>query len=374
MAEPKTPVAKEDEQSDDDEPLHGMSRKLRDFLAAKIESGGKAKRRAAIFTHKVPDPDAIGAQVGMRYLLSTYYGMECDCFVDGEISHPQNKATVQLLDPHLIPVDDYKEGKYLLKVLVDAIPSNAGIGRNEVKFDVVVDHHKDLPATNFDGLCLHKHSGSACGLVYDLMQGHGIHNLDVENEEHQKIATAIMVGVITDTNHCTSVDTTKLDFEAQQAMFLCCDHTALRKIVFFKRSMNWIKLLGTAIHEVQIHDGVAVVGLGVLDGEQKDVIADVASSMMTWYGVSVAVVFALFDGERIQGSVRTLDDTVEVHAKCMMLGGPAGIGGGKSCSGGYTKPLGSFYLKADENDELKDRFWDITKQREIDEIFKVMNK
>ena len=355
------------------EPVLSEGQKLKEFLASRLESR-KAHRRAAIFTHKIPDPDAIGAQIAMRHLLSTYYGIECDCFVDGEISHPQNKAAVQLLDPHLIPVKNYKESKYALRVLVDTIPSNAGTGEHEVGFDVVVDHHKELPDQSFEGLCIHRHSGSACGLVYDLLRDHEVDALDIDNEQHQKIATAILVGVITDTNHCTSVDTTKTDFNAQQAMFGYCDHVALRKIVFFKRSLNWIKLLGTAINEVEIRDGVAVVGLGVLDSEQKDVIADVASAMMTWYGVNTAVVFALFDGERIQGSVRTIDDTVEVHSKCIALGGSTGIGGGKSCSGGYMKPLGSFSLRSDESDELKERFWDITKHREVDEIFKVMNK
>jgi len=348
------------------------SDKFQQFMAEKLKAAGRKKRRAAIFTHKIPDPDAIGAQIALAHLLGRHYGVESDLFEDGEVSHPQNKIAVQLLDPHLIPTSEYKPTQYILRILVDAIPSNAGIGDHTVDFDIVVDHHKDLP-TNFDGLCIHHHSGSTCGIIYDLLKGHGI-KFDADSEEDAKVATAIMAGVITDTNHCMSADTTTFDFAAQQGMFRYWDADALRKIIHFKRSMSWIKLRGKAINEVEIREAVAVVGLGELDSEQKDVIADIASDMMTWSGVHTAIVFALFDGKRIQGSMRTIEDTVQVQSLCASLAGDSGEGGGKSYAGGYTKSLGSFALRTDEKPEIKAKFWEITKEREIEEIFKLMNK
>ncbi len=353
-------------------PLNDSDR-FQQFMSEKLKEAGRKKRRAAIFTHKIPDPDAIGSQIAMKHLLAKHYGVESDLFEDGEVSHPQNKIAVQLLDPDLIPTSEYKGSQYILRILVDTIPSHAGLGGHEVDFDIVIDHHKDLPANNFDGLCIHHHSGSTCGIIYDLLKSHGV-QFDADNEEDAKVATAIMVGVITDTNHCMSADTTTFDFAAQQDMFCCRDADALRKIIHFKRSMSWIKLRGKAINEVQIREGVAVVGLGELDGEQKDVIADIAADMMTWSGVHTAIVFALFDGARIQGSMRTIEDTVQVQSLCASLAGDAGEGGGKSYAGGYIKPLGSFALRTDERSEIKSKFWEITKEREIEEIFMLMNK
>lgn len=347
--------------------------KIKSFLAEKLKGVPKKKMRAAIFSHATPDPDAIGSQIGMKHLLFNAYGLDCDLFFDGKISHPQNKAAVQLLDPHLNELCNYKDENYCLKVLVDTVPDNAGIGSLDVSFDIVVDHHKDLPGINFNGLCIHHHTGSASSIVYNLIKGHDI-VFDVINEEHSKIASAILVGVLTDTRHCTSPDTTRWDFEAQQDLFKFRDDDAIRKIVYFNWPMSWIKLKGAAIQNAVIEEGVAVVGLGSLSSEQKDVIAEIATDMLTWGNVQTAIVFALFDGDRIQGSVRTNDDTIEIHAVCQKLGGAHGKGGGKSCAGGYTKYLGSFELDPEEDDKLKSKLWEVLNEREIAKVFKVMKK
>lgn len=333
----------------------------------------KGEKKVALFSHAAPDPDAIGAMLGMQYLLHHVYGLEADCFYDGEVSHPQNKAAVQLLDSHLLKVDTYNKNDYCLNVLVDTIPSNAGVGQQDIAFDVVIDHHKDLPNGKFDGLLIHHHTGSVCGIVYDMLKQFGICFND-EDEEHVKLATALLVGVITDTDYCLSQDTTQRDFKAQQELFSCRDVDALRKIVRFNRPMSWIKLKGAAINEVELDDGIAVVGLGVLTDEQRDVIADIASDMLTWGNVQTAIVFALFGGERIEASVRTNDPTIEIHALCAKLGGKHGQGGGKSCKGGYKKYLGCMQLDIDEEDDLKDQMWQVIKRREMNKIFKLIKK
>ena len=349
------------------------SEKLRSFLQEKLKGVPKKKLRAAIFTHSTPDPDAIGSQIGMKYLLSASYGIESDLFFDGKISHPQNRAAVQLLDPHLNEISTYKEDNYCLRVLVDTIPDNAGVGPFNVPFDVIIDHHKDLPGLGFNGVCIHHHTGSASSIVFNLLKGHEV-EFDISNEEHSKIASAILVGVLTDTRHCTSVDTTKLDFEAQQYLFKYRDPDAISKIVYFNWPMSWVKYKGVAINNAIIDQGIAVVGLGSLSSEHKDVIAEIATDMLTWGNVQIAVVFALFDGNRIQGSVRTNDDTTEIHDVCQKLGGTHGKGGGKSCAGGYIKNLGPFELEHEEDDKLKAKWWEVMNEREIAKIFKVLKK
>lgn len=346
--------------------------RLKSFFAeslAKLDG----KKKVALFSHSTPDPDAVGSMRGMQYLLGYMYGLESDCFYDGEISHPQNKATVQLLDTHLVKVEQYEPDQYVLNILVDTIPINAGVGKHEIKFDIVIDHHKELPNGNFNGLLIHHHTGSCCGIIYDLLREAKVPFND-EDEETIKIASSLMIGVITDTDHCMSQDTTFRDFRAQQELFELRDADAVRKIVRFNRPMSWVKLKGVAINEAVIDQGVAVVGLGLLEYEQRDVIADIASDMLTWSNVQTSVVFALFGGERIEGSVRTNDDTIEIHALCGKIAGKHGQGGGKSCKGGYKKSLGCMQLDIDEDDALKDKMWGVVKDREIKKIFKLIKK
>lgn len=350
------------------------AQKLHACIEPRIQSIPEgSKRRAAIFTHATPDPDALGSQVACALLLSSKYGVEVDCFVDGNISHPQNRVVVQLLDPHLINVKRYKEEDYFLKILVDTVPEHAGVGPHEVKFDVVIDHHKVLPGELFKGLLIHHHSGSCSAIIEELLYDYGIRFID-EDEEHQKVATGILAGILTDTDYLTKEDITARDFAAQQRMTHFADHAAVRKIVRFNWPMSWVKLMGVAINDHVVDSGIAVVGLGMLDGEQHDAVAAIADFMLQWANVHTAVAFAFFDRQYISGCLRTVDNTVESHALCAQLGSEYGEGGGKSFQGRYTKPLGAFCFELDEPDDVIERWWDLQRDREVRKILKVLNK
>lgn len=348
--------------------------RFQSFITKKLEVPEEI-RRAAIFTHPQPDLDGIGSMMGIRFLLNNFYGIETDCFYGGDVSHPQNKIAVQLLDPHLIPAKKYNPDLYSVNILVDTIPTRVGAGNNNVNWDIIIDHHKELPATdNFDGLLLHHHSGSASGIVHDLLSDHGV-EWDMSSEEHVKVATAIWAGVITDTDFCTKADTTSRDFNTQQSMFDIANSSHVRKIVRYNWPMSWVKLLGLAITDHENHDGLAIVGLGLLKSDQYHALAAIADHMLSWgANVHTAIAFGLFDGKYISGCLRTNDDTVEVHDLCRSLGGDHGEGGGKVFSGRYTKPLGAFSFDLDEAGDFLSRWWSLQKERETAKILKVLSK
>lgn len=363
-----------------------------DKIKALVKQKHRENKKIAIYTHSGPDPDAISSMMAMQYLFQHLFGIESDCFYVGEISHPQNKAMVQLLDVHLIKADaegfKRRDADYCMNVLVDTIPANAGepnrLNRTEKKdkkekesdeplqFDLVIDHHKVLPNGDFNGLLVHYHTGSNAGIVYELIRSSGI-PLSDENEHWVKIANGLLVGIITDTDHCMAPDTTRRDFFARQELFEYQDHDLIRKIVKFSRPMSWVRLRGMAINDFVIDEGVAVVGLGFLPDEQRDVIADIATDMLSWGNVQTAVVFAMF-GDRIEGSVRTNNEAVEIHALCDQLGGRYGCGGGKLCKGAFRKPLAGMSLDDDEDEAIRTQFWDVIKSREIAKILKIMKQ
>ncbi len=76
--------------------------KVERLLQDKLRTG-----RPAIFTHPFPDPDAIGSMMGLAWLLQKKYDVEADCFFDGQVSHPQNMAMINLLEPDLKNLHDY---------------------------------------------------------------------------------------------------------------------------------------------------------------------------------------------------------------------------------------------------------------------------
>lgn len=331
--------------------------------------------RAAVFGHAFPDPDCIGSQMGIAWLLLKKYNIEADCFYHGEISHPQNSAMSNLLDPNLIKAEEYKAEKYALNFLVDTVPSNAGTGGKEVKWDVVIDHHKDNSINGCKALFIHMKTGSCAAIVYHIMESLSTDNwLEEDNDYDCRVATALIVGVVTDTEYMMSDDSTELEFDAFKKLFPFRSAKHLRDIVFFKRPKSWIEMSALACREAEIDgEGYAIVGLGLIPEKQRDIVAAVADEMLTWASVESAIAFAVVGSDKLVGSVRSANASLSVSELCKKLGGKHGSGGGKHGKGAYTFSLGGMAIDPDDNEELNLKTWDAIKSKEqarIDRLIK----
>lgn len=337
-----------------------------------VNAINKKDAKVALFAHRFPDPDAIGSMMGVAWLLKKVYGLSSDLLYYGEVAHPQNKIMTGLLDPQLVRVDDVSTEhmeKYDLSILLDAIPSNAGIGDHAVNFDLVIDHHKDLPPPDFEGKMLHRKTGSCCAIVYDLIKHlvdaneHGWFDDNVDADK--KTATGMITGVITDTGQLLSDDTTELEFQAYTELFQYRNSAALKEIVFFKRPQFWIVTKAQACNDAKVDDeGYAVVGLGLIPDSQRDLIADMAEEMLSWASVVTAIAYGVVGGDRIEGSVRSDNPSLQVSEFCKKLGGKFGEGGGKHGKGAYRYTLGGLSIDPDEDESDVKEAWDNINSRE----------
>lgn len=333
--------------------------------------------KVAIFTHPSPDPDALGSMMAMSWLLKKVYEVDVDCFYDGHISHPQNQRMCNLLDPELILVENCDPTQYAYKILVDTIPCHAAFPENvkPVDIDLVIDHHKDQPNGGFKGLYLNLKAGSCCATVHQLIREHGV-SFEDDNERDSKVATAMMVGIITDTEYQTSDDTTLYEHEAYKELFDYRKPEALKQITRYKHPKEWIQARAGVAMKAQdrIKDGILIHGIGFVTANNRDLIAAVADDVLTWEGVETCVVFAIIDGERIEGSVRSHDAALAVPALCKELGGQfeGGAGGGKLGKGSFRYDLGNFELKSTDGDELKNKLWEYVEYKEFQRILKII--
>lgn len=329
-------------------------------------------QRAAIFTHPTPDPDAIGSMMGLAWYLRKTFDIDADCFFDGNISHPQNVALVNLLDPDLKSLEDYNSENYGMRLLVDTVPSHAAVGVHTVDFDLVIDHHKETPNGGFRGSFLNIKAGSCCATVYQLLKDRKL-LFDSTNDRDCKIATAMMVGIATDTENLLSDDTTEFEFEAYWKLFPFRDSDAIKKIVNYKRPKSWIEAKANASREAVINDdGVGVVGLGFITAGQRDLIADVADEMSTWVNVVTSVAFAVVDGDRIEGSVRSTNPSVSVPTLCKELGMKCGAGGGKLGKGAYRYSVGGVSIEDEDDDETRTKMWEFIRHKEVKRVMRVI--
>ena len=346
---------------------------FKEFIDFKI-SGALSEAKIALFTHPSPDPDALGSMMGVAWLLKKQYGVESDMFVCGCVSHPQNIAMVNLLSPTIIPVEEFCPEEYTAKILLDVIPSNAGRGGRDFDFDVIFDHHLEPITLDSKALYVNLHTGSNCATIYQLIK---FFNIDFEEtEEHdQRVATALMVGIYTDTNGLLSDRMTDYDHDAFRGMFQFRDTESLHQIAHFKIPPGWVSLMADAALQARIEDGVAVVGLGMISSKQRDVIPVMANTMLTWEGVRVAIAYGVVDGECIQGSVRSESAQMSAAKLSQEFGRErGGSGWGHADMGGYRYPMGGFSIQADDDQSTKDDTWKLCKSRETSRIIKLLKK
>ncbi len=346
-------------------------------LVEAIQAVVDKDQRVGLFTHACPDPDAIASMMGMQWVLQKVFGLESHLLYAGEVSHPQNNSMVNLLSPDLKRIGQVEDpSAYALKILVDTIPEHAGLNGKPVKFDVVIDHHREQPR-DFDGILIHRKAGSCASIVYNIMRELTPENdwLDNEADADTKVATGLIAGIMTDTHYMLADDCTELDRLAFNELFEYRNPSFLNQIVFFKRRKFWIDRKATACATATVNEeGYAIVGLGLIPERERDLIADMAEEMVSWANVETAVAFAVVGGDRIEGSVRSLNSSLIVSEFCAKLGGVHGTGGGKLFKGAYQLPLGGFSIDDDEDEEDALQAWEAIKNRETKRISRIINK
>jgi len=339
-----------------------------------------SSKKIAIFTHQSPDPDAIASMMGIQWLFRKKYDCDCDLYYQGRISHPQNNAMDNLLDPGLKNIEDgwAGDGAYDLHILVDTIPKNAGVGENEIIFDLVVDHHPDLPDllpnSNFNGVTINLKAGSCAGTIFRLVEKSDLaFNDDIDYDK--KVATALIVGIMTDTENMLSPDTTEHETDAFKALCDCRDVNVLKQIVFFKRPKFWIIAKAQAAEEAHYdEEGYCIVGMGNLPTKHWDLLADQADEMVQWDTVHTAIAFAVIGEDTLVGCVRSTNASVTVKELCKKLGGKHGTGGGKQGKGRYTYALGGLAFLPEEDEETKEETWQLIAKKERNRILRVLKK
>ena len=123
-----------------------------------------------------------------------------------------------------------------------------------------------------------------------------------------------------------------------------------------------------------MNEGFAVVGMGHIPGRHRDVIAEMAQEMVSWEDVHTAIVFALVEGNRIEGSIRSMNPSVSVPQLAKDLGGEEGFGGGKLGKGAYAYNLGGGSISDDDDEEIKEKTWELFDTRENKRITRILKK
>jgi nanoRNase/pAp phosphatase (c-di-AMP/oligoRNAs hydrolase) len=311
--------------------------------------GNHRGERHVIVLHDFPDPDAIASAFAHR-LISATFDIEVDIVYDGEISHQQNIALVRLLGIDLIRYDGKLDfGQYKAAVFVDNQGANvekilSAVESANVPVLLVVDHHElqDRLKAEF---CEIRKTGSTSTMYAEYL-AQGVVELETARKDHVMVATALLHGILTDTDGF--VRALAEDLEAAAFLSRFRDAEILEQIMNQARSKHAMDIIERALANRLIAESFSVAGIGYLRAEDRDAIAQAADFLLTEENVHTAIVYGMVQegdqDETLIGSLRTRKLTLDPDAFIKdVLGKDVDghfFGGGKPSAGGFAIPIG----------------------------------
>lgn len=351
-------------------PLLGESPRLRldELLAAHRDECH------AIILHDYPDPDAIASAFAHR-LISNQYHIQTDILYAGTISHPQNIALVRLLGIELVRYQpDYNFGQYQGAIYVDnqgnaAAKITEAVEAARVPALVVVDHHEYQERLRPAFADIRRIGATAT--IYTEYLEQGLVELNRSNKEHVAVTTALMHGIMADTDRFVRAGVA--DFHAAAFLSRFIDPDLLNRILNQSRTRQTMESIQRALGHRVITENYSIAGIGYLRAADRDSIPQATDFLLTEENIHTAIVYGIVidnEGrEALIGSIRTNKVTLDPDSFIKEVLGKDGsgnyFGGGKFAAGAFEIPIG--FLSGGNKDGYQDLKWrvydDQVKQR-----------
>lgn len=319
-----------------------------------------------VVLHDYPDPDAISAAFAHR-LISAEYDIDVDIVYSGKISNSQNIALVNLLNIGLIPYEDrIVLDQYEGAVYVD----NQGGSNNTISnaiesagipVVIVVDHHEDQGDLDSEYSDIRKVGSTAT--IYARYIEEGLLRLKRGQKEHVAVATALMHGILIDTEGFVKGDLE--DFHSAAYLSQFRDAELLEHIMNQSWSKQVMDVIRRALGNRMVVENLSIAGIGYLRSEDRDAIPQAAEFLKKEENVHTAIVYGIVrNGEQdeiLTGSMRTSKVTLDPDdfIKEVFGAGPDGryYGGGKHMAGSFTIPLG--FLSGNLTETYAEQKWQV---------------
>jgi len=326
---------------------------------AEIQSNLETPIHIAIVMHYVPDPDCIGAAQGMKRILREWnYDSKISIIHGGEISHPQNKTMINVLNFQFTNLDDIEDLPNFADafIVVDVTPERCGM--KDIPCLMVIDHHKgDTKNAEIKDI---RFLGSASSIVWTYMEEIGL-ELDKTDEEDSKTATSMLVGIKTDTMDLVTDSVTDTDFEAYKNLLGYTNPTHLASIINYPIPPYHFELRKRLDRSEHVEEGKGFIigGIGYIHPAQRDAIPSIAEERARVEGINTSFIMAIV-GSNLEVSIRSSSQSLEVHKTCQNIFGKE-YSGGKPGAGAAKIPMGSFAVD-DEDEETQAEAWEFIRK------------
>jgi len=300
-----------------------------------------------IILHDIPDPDAISCGFALKTILNLK-GFNAEIYHKGEISHAQNLIMYNILH---ISLNNTDETIFGTNICVDCTPKNSCVDEAYM----IIDHHENNTEAEF--IINHADKGACATIIWNIVK-----NYINDMTEYKALATALLIGIRTDTKDMSSENISNDDFIAWQELYQYSDTEKVQKIINYDKPRYYYeKLVEMNKDNNSIEkDGIFIGGIGLCSSKQRDVIAMLADEYLRMSGISTTIIFTLIDCKYIEISMRSNLSSVNVKSFLNKNYGEK-YSGGTSFQGGAKIPISDFFNILD-NDEI-DEFWSLLCRR-----------
>lgn len=296
-----------------------------------------------VAVHDYPDPDCLAAALGVSQLLSTWQ-IESVIGFAGGMGRPENKAMVGLLEIPLTNFADISPEDCLGAILVDTQP---GAGNNPLPSSIaiigVIDHHavdEDV-SSEISFKDVRPDFGSTSTIIYGYLIAAGA-------QIDQRLATALLLGIITDTNSLM-LGASESDIDAYGALMPEADLSVVNKVRCPLLLDDYFQMLSDSLINARKYGEAMVVDVGEI--EIPDLLSSISELMVR--AKNIAWVLALgyqnntiFFSLRIcpprRNAVNILRKTIAEEGRC----------GGHGQAAGGQIPVTAETLKAKTEDAI----------------------
>lgn len=314
----------------------------------------------AIYIPGSPDPDAIASAFAIKMILK-HHSIDSDIFAEKRLSLTQNQAFIDKLKIPLIFDKDIDISKYEAYIVPDFQNNRIENISDKIPCAAHIDHHaKSEDSLKADFSLLRTDSGSTSTLVALIIKNLVI---DLTEEEMVSMATALTIGIYTDTDRYNNI--TSLDIEALNFLSEFADWRILQSISNIPVSPETLLYYNEAKLNEVVYKGWGIYGIGYIDAKNRDSIAISADMILNKSDHKVVAVFAIVENYRtwemyLDVSLRSNSKSVDLNRVIKRI---TPNGGGRRYKGAYQVKL-DYFLNAPDRDML----WQVVEATTIETL------
>jgi len=313
--------------------------------------------KVAIFSGAVVDPDGLASALAMQAIVESLGGSGV-CFYNGTFNRPQNKTMRQSLSLQVKNSSEYTPEDFTTVISVDG-PSSIlpRIDGKPITPDFIIDHHEQSEQASKGNDV--RPIGSASAIMWEYVKAAGI---AFDTEEGSRLATALAIGIITDTQVGGVDSSSDLDYEALADCLKHKDNKLYQEILNYPEPAYYNDLHNIGWSSKIKGEAAMVAGLGRLPAGRSGAISDLTERFHRTEGTTLAVVFALVEDAAAR--------SYEIHASLRHSRGSCnsdefmkevfGCGGGKKNAGGAQVKLPDLFK--DIPPKMADKLFDVVKE------------